>query len=256
MINSGAKYDLEGAPRKVVDESVGPIAVGCGAAVPLKEVEEEVAFKFLANPSSLSCEEAFKLLRSVKGVFVGYEDKLSGLSECWRLFKLAGKLTSNLDLSCSWCSCIGLTDKSLEKRVAVERIPIPELALSGNVVIGLSVLGFSCRRVEFQEIPLVKFEKPKPPPSLIDVVAQAVDSGAGDVVVNVEGVIEDLAKEVKKGLEEELAALSSAVKEAVEGGAAYVEVEGLVDDVFNRLCKRLGRYALSLKEEARRKLMI
>ena len=255
VLNSGSKYDLTEGVREVIDSAVGVIVVGRGGAIP-NPPSHDLALKFLERPDELSAEEALKLLSNVRGVFVGDLSRLEAVNKCWRLVRLSGKLVEGLELEGSWCSCVGLTKSNMGKRVAFERIPVPELALSGNLVVGVELFGLKCKRVEFCDVPLIKLKEERPPRSMIDILANIVEVQVGDVVENLEGVVEELGDVIEGALKEEDEKLKALVDEALRNGVAYVELDELADDVFNRLCKKVGFYVLGLKEMARRKLMI
>ncbi|MHC1628725.1 MAG: hypothetical protein ACXQTI_07835 [Candidatus Nezhaarchaeales archaeon] len=255
VLNSRAKYDISCEPKVVSDSAIGAIVIGREAAIPIPSSYEE-AVKFIENPEQLSIKEVIGILSRIRGLFIGNASRLEKANQCWTLMRLAGKVVERLDLTSSWCSCIGLTSDSIDKRVAFERIPIPELALSGNIVMGIELFNLKCRRVEFRDIPLVKFDRPKPPQSLIDIMAHMVETSVGDVVANLEGVIEDLGRTIERVIKKELDEIGELMKEGLKEGVVYVELDKLSDEIFNNICKRLGRQILELKEEAKRRLMI
>jgi len=255
VLNSGSKYDVTGGVREVIDSAVGVIVVGRGGAIP-NPPSHDLALKFLERPGELSVDEALKLLSGLKGVFVGDPSRLEVVNKCWRLVELSGKLVERLELEGSWCSCVGLTRDGAGKRVAFERVPVPELALFGNLVVGVELFGLRCRRVEFRDVPLLKFREERPPRSMIDILANIVEAQVGDVVENLEGVVEELGDVVERALKEEGEKLRALVSEALRDGVAYVELDKLADEVFNQLCKKVGFYVFELREVAKRKLMI
>ena len=255
VLNSRSKYDVTGEVKEMFDEAVGPLIVGKGGVVP-SPPSYDLALKFLEKADELSAEEALKILSGIRGVFVGDPARLEAVNECWRLVRLSGKLVKGLDLEGSWCSCIGLTRDSVGKRVAFERIPVPELALSGNVVVGVELFGLRCRRVEFRDVPLIKFKEERPPRSMIDILANIVEAQVGEVTENLEGVVEELGEVVEGAIKEEGERLGKLIDEALRDGVAYVELDKLADEVFNNLCKRVGSYVLGLREMAKKKLMI
>ncbi|NHW44871.1 MAG: hypothetical protein HA491_03955 [Candidatus Verstraetearchaeota archaeon] len=255
VLNSRSKYDIMGGVREVTDSTVGVFVVGGGGVVP-NPPSYDLALKFLERPDELSAEEALMLLSRVRGVFVGDPSRLEATNKCWRLVRLCDKLVERLDLRSSWCSCVGLTKDSAGKRVGFERIPVPELVLSGNVVVGIELFGLRCRRVEFRDVPLIKLKEERPPHSMIDVLANIVEVQVGDVVENLEGVVEELGDVVERAIKEEGERLRALVDEALRDGVAYVELDKLADEVFNQLCRKVGSYVLGLREAAKRKLMI
>ncbi len=255
VLNSSAKYDISGEPRRITDEAIGEIVIGRDAAV-ISPPSYDEAVKFIERPNELNVEEVLKILNGIKGLFIGNPSRLEDANKCWKLIKLAGKLIEDLEPSTSWCSCIGLTNYSLEKRVAFERIPTPELALSGNVVIGVGIFNSKCRRIEFRDVPLIKFDKPSPPASMVDALAQMIEVSVGDVVANLEGVVEDLAKSLNSAIKEEVEKIMNMLKEGVENGVVYVEIDKLSEEMFNRVCKKIGQHILTLREEAKKRLMI
>ena len=255
ILNSRAKYDISCEPKVVSDAAIGEIVIGKKAAIPTPPSYEE-AVKFIENPEQLGIKEVLGILSRIRGLFIGNASRLEEANQCWALMKAAGKIVEELDLTSSWCSCIGLTSNSIDKRVAFERMPIPELALSGNIVMGIELFNLKCRRIEFRDIPLVKFDKPKPPQSLIDIMAHMVETSVGDVVANLEGVIEDLGRTIEKTIKEELDEIRKLMSEGMKEGVVYVELDKLSDEVFNNICKKLGKQILEMKEEAERKLMI
>jgi len=91
---------------------------------------------------------------------------------------------------------------------------------------------------------------------MIDVLANIVEVQVGDVVENLEGVVEELGDVVERAIKEEGERLRALVDEALRDGVAYVELDKLADEVFNQLCKKVGSYVLGLREAAKRKLMI
>lgn len=255
VLNSGSKYDIMGGVREVADSTVGVLVAGRGGVVP-NPPSYDLALKFLERPDELSAEEALMVLSGVKGVFVGDPWRLEAINKCWRLVRLCGKLVERLDPEDSWCSCIGLTKDSVGKRAAFERIPVPELALSGNVVVGVELFGLRCRRVEFRDVLLIKLKEERPPRSMIDILANIVEVQIGDVVENLEGVVEELGDVVERALKEEGERLRALIDESLRDGVAYVELDKLTDEVFNQLCKKVGSYVFGLREVAKRKLMI
>jgi len=255
VLNSRSKYDVTGEVKEVFDEAVGPLIVGKGGVVP-SPPSYDLALKFLEKADELSAEEALKILSGIRGVFVGDPSRLEAVNRCWRLVSLSGRLVKGLDLEDSWCSCIGLTRDSIGKRVAFERIPVPELALSGNVVVGLELFGLKCRRVEFRDVPLIKFREGRPPHSMIDILADIIETQMGDVVENLEGVVEELGDVIEGTIKEEGERLRKLINEALRDGVAYAELDRLADEIFNDLCKRVGSYVLGLREMAKRRLMI
>jgi len=255
VLNSRSKYDITGEAKEVFDEAVGALVIGKGGVVP-SPPSYDLALKFLERADELSAEEALMVLSRVKGLFVGNPSRLEAVNKCWRLVRLSGRLVEGLDLEGSWCSCIGLTRDSVGKRVAFERVPVPELALSGNVVVGIGLFGLRCRRVEFRDVPLIKLREERPPRSMIDILANIVETQVGDVVENLEGVVEELGEVVEEAIKEEGERLKALVDEALRDGVAYVELDKLADEVFNYLCKKAGSYVLGLREAAKRKLMV
>lgn len=256
VINSKAKYDMDCEPKVVMDDVVGGIVIGRRAAIPMQSLHEERAIRLIENLESLNIEEVISVLGNIRGVFVGEASKLEEVNRCWRLMRLAGKLIERPGLTSSWCACIGLTNDSINKRVAFERIPTPELALSGNVVVGVSLFNLKCNRIEFRDIPLVKFDKPKPPQSLVDIMASMIESSVGDVVANLEAIIEDVGRRINDLIKAKLKDIEKLIDEALREGVAYVEFDKLADEIFNDICKGLGSHMLSIKEEAKRRLMI
>lgn len=255
ILNTKSRYDISGEVREVSDDVVGIIAVGKGGALP-NPPSRDVALKFLQRADELSIEEVLAVLSRIRGLFIGYQSKLEEINKCWKLMKIAGKLVENLDFKYSWCSCIGLTSDSMSKRVAFERIPTPELALSGNVIIGVELFDLKCRRIEFRDLPLIKIKETKPPQSFIDILANMVEASVGDVVENLEGVVEDVGREVEEEIKRRIDELNSLLCESLKNGVAYVELDKLADEIFNSVCKKVGAYALELKNVARRRLMI
>lgn len=255
VLNTKSKYDITGEVRALSDDAVGVIVVGKGAALP-NPPSYTMALRFLEGAKELSAQEVLALLSGVRGLFVGNLSRLERINKCWRFIKLAGKLVENIDFKYSWCSCIGLTSDSVGRRIAFERIPTPELALSGNVIIGVELFGLKCSKIELRDLPLIKFKETKPPQSFIEVLANIVETSIGDVVENLEGVIEDLGRVVEEGVKEKINELSLLLSEALKNGVAYVELDKLADEVFNEVCKKIGVYALELKNMAKKKLML
>ncbi|MEM0317263.1 MAG: hypothetical protein QXO97_04680 [Candidatus Nezhaarchaeales archaeon] len=255
ILNTKSKYDITGEVREVLDDVVGLIVVGRGAALP-NPPSYITALKFLEKIDELSVEEVLGALSRIRGIFVGNKSKLEEINKCWRFIGLAGKLIENLELKHSWCSCIGLTSNSIGKRVAFERIPTPELALSGNVIVGVELFDLKCRKIEFRDLPLIKFKETKPPQSLIDILADIVEASIGDVVENLEGVVEDIGRVVEDAVKREIDELNTLLSEALKEGVAYVELDKLADEIFNNVCKKVGTYALDLRNIARRRLML
>lgn len=255
ILNTKSKYDITGEVQEVSDSAVGMIAIGRGGALP-NPPSYDMALKFLERVNELSVEETLAILGRVRGLFIGDQSKLEEVNKCWRLMRLAGKLIENLNLKHSWCSCIGLTSDSIGKRVAFERIPIPELALSGNVVIGLELFDQKCRRIEFRDLPLIKFKETKSPQSFIDILANIIETSVGDVVEGLEGVIEDLGMVVDEEVRSKISELNMLLSEVLKDGVAYVELDKLADEMFMDVCRRVGAYVLELKNMAKRRLML
>lgn len=255
VLNTKSKYDIIGEVREVSDDAVGLIVVGKGAALP-NPPSYTMALKFLEKIDELSAEEILVILSRVRGLFVGDRSKLKEVNSCWRFIELAGKLVEKLELKCSWCSCVGLTSNSMSKRVAFERIPTPELALSGNIIVGVDLFDLKCRRIEFRDLPLIKFKETKPPQSLMEVLANIVEVSIGDIVENLEGVVEDIGRVVEVEVRRKIDELNLLLSEALKNGVAYVELDKLADEMFNDVCKKIGAYVLELKNMAKRKLML
>ncbi|MCS7139386.1 MAG: hypothetical protein N3F04_00850 [Candidatus Nezhaarchaeota archaeon] len=255
VVNSGAIYDIDGDPRMISDTVVGDILVGRRAAIPGPPSRDE-AVKFIEDPKQLSVEAIIRILSSIRGVFIGEPSKLEEANKCWSLIRLSGKLIEKLEPTYSWCSCIGLTNSSIKRRVAFERMSTPETVLSGNVVVGLSLFNLPCKRIEFRDTPLLKFNKPQSPRSLIDIVAEMMNSRIGDVVINLEGIVEDIGEKLDDLAKAKLRSINDVLNKAVEGGIAYIELDKLADETFNDVCKELGHYILDIKKRATRMLMI
>lgn len=255
VLNTKSKYDIIGEVREVSDDVVGLIVMGKGAALP-NPPSYTMALKFLEKIDELSAEEILVILSRVRGLFVGDRSKLEEVNNCWRFIELAGKLVEKLELKYSWCSCVGLTSNSVNKRVAFERIPTPELALSGNIIVGVELFDLKCRRIEFRDLPLIKFKETKPPQSLIDVLANIVEVSIGDIVENLEGVVEDIGRVVEEEVRRKIDGLNLLLSEALKNGVAYVELDKLADEMFNDVCKKIGAYVLELKNMAKRKFML
>lgn len=255
VLNTKSKYDITGEVQEVLDDSVGVMAIGKGGALP-DPPSYDLALRFLERADELSTEEVLVILSRVRGLFIGNQSKLEEVNKCWKLMRLSGRLVENLNFKYSWCSCVGLTSDSISKRVAFERIPTPELALSGNVIVGVELFDLKCRRVEFNDLPLIKFKETKPPQSFIDILASLVEVSIGDVVENLEGVVEDIGREIERETRRRIDELNSLLSEALKNGVAYVELDKLADEIFNSVCRKVGAYALELNSMARRKLML
>lgn len=255
VLNSKSRYDIAGEAREVIDSAVGVIVVGRGAALP-NPLSHAVALKFIEKVDELSTEDVLMILSRIRGVFIGDKSKLEEVNKCWRFIELGGKLVKDLDLKCSWCSCIGLTNDSIGRRIAFERIPTPELALSGNVIVGVGLFNLSCRRIEFRDLPLIKFKEVRRPKSFIEMLANIVETSVGDVVENLEGVVEEVGEIVREEIGRRMEELNSLISEALKEGVAYVELDKLANEIFMDVCRKVGAYALELKSAAKRKLMI